>query len=179
MNPIIENIRNTFEKLLIKKGVNKIQFILLAQKNLMKLLKSLNIEASIQDVNKIIAKLCADKEFNEFFMKLSNVIDEKSMTTLAKGFKNDIQFVVDDYSTADDWFDYDSMDRKFEIYKWILTEFQDFYKLDEKTLLDFNPFSEGVTIDESFLINPKKISANGTQISLVTFIDDWLFDNLH
>lgn len=79
-------------------------------------------------------------------MKLSNVIDEKSMTTLAKGFKNDIQFVVDDYSTADDWFDYDSMDRKFEIYKWILTEFQDFYKLDEKTLLDFNPFSEGVTI---------------------------------
>ena len=33
--------------------------------------------------------------------------------------------------------------------------------------------------DESFLINPKKISANGTQMSLVTFIDDWLFDNLH
>ena len=78
---------------------------MLAQKNLMKLLKSLNIEASIQDINKIIAKLCADKEFNEFFMKLSNVIDEKSMTTLAKGFKNDIQFVVDDYSTADDWFE--------------------------------------------------------------------------
>lgn len=46
---------------------------MLAQKNLMKLLKSLNIEASIQDINKIIAKLCADKEFNEFFMKLSNI----------------------------------------------------------------------------------------------------------
>ena len=50
INPIIENIRNTFEKLLIKKGVNKIQFILLAQKNLMKLLKSLNTEKDINEI---------------------------------------------------------------------------------------------------------------------------------
>lgn len=49
MNPIIENIRNTFEKLLIKKGVNKIQFILLAQKNLMKLLKSLNTATEVKN----------------------------------------------------------------------------------------------------------------------------------